>query len=202
MKGRPYTPNPSLVAAFSLAPLVGASSTFAAGSIMGLIMALGALAARGGAGLARARLPGRLAAATQLVLLGAYASLCWILVELWSPPVAAAIGLYLPLVAVGSFVTHEMRRRGGEGEASLSRSLLAALGYLLAALLLSALREIGGRGSLSLPLPGSSLPVISLLPGGALPILLTPPGALLLLALLAALDRLIFPLGRGREDER
>lgn len=196
MKLQAYTPNPALVAFLGLAPLVGATANFASASVIGLLMAVGALVAAGASALARHYIRGRLAAAAQLTFIALYATLCWILVEAWSPPLAADIGIYLPLLAVSSLVTHEIRKTGS------SSGISSALQYVALALLVGVIREIGGVGTLSLPLPGYAIQTIPIFAQGPLPILRSPAGGFFVLAFLALVDRIVTLRLRGKEAIR
>ena len=202
MKKRGFVPNPALVSFLGLAPLVGATTSFASGCVVGLLMALGMLGMALFISLTRNRLRGRIALVARLAFAAIYASLAWLLVEAWSPTLSADIGIYLPLLAVNSLLMHEMRKNRKSQEASLGDSLMTALLYFLVAAFLAAIREIGGSGILTLPIPSPTMQSLILIPTAPLPILLTPAGGFLLLALLAIADRLVSPVSNMKEMPR
>lgn len=191
MKQASFIPNPALISFMGLAPLIGATSDFAAGSVIGLVMACGAVAASAIGLVSRARVPARLATAVRLALTALFASFSWLLVETWSPAIAAKIGLYLPLLASSSFIMHEVFRSDVDGARRMKTAAWSALHYFSVAIILSTIREVGGAGTFTLPLPGYSMHPFMLLAQAPLPILLSPAGSFLALALLAVLDRLL-----------
>jgi len=202
MKTASFVPNPALVSLLGLAPLVGATTNFASGCVVGIVMGVGALVASGSSSFPRSGIGGRLAFAAQLALMALYASLCWLLLEAWSPALAADIGIYLPLIAVSSLVVHEMKRVGKTGDSWWKASLVSALQYLAVAILVSAIREIAGGGTLTLPFPGYVPSSYSLFDKAPLPIFLSPAGAFFTLAFLAILDRFLFSPHRFKDVTR
>ncbi len=199
MKQTSFSPNPALVSFLGLAPLVGASSSFAAGSIAGLTMALGAVTASAVGSLSRSRTQGRIAISVQMAFAAVYASLCWMLIETWSPAIAAEIGMYLPLIAASSFVMHELGRSGTDGEGRLKLAAISATQYLAVALIVSAVREVLGAGTFTLPFPSFSIHSFVLFSQAPLPFFQLPAGSFLVLALLAVVNRFLFPAQGAKE---
>ncbi|HUX40908.1 MAG TPA: Rnf-Nqr domain containing protein [Rectinemataceae bacterium] len=199
MKQASFYPNPALVSFFGLAPLVGVSSSFAAGSIAGLTMALGAVTASAVGSLSRNRIPGRVAISIQMAFAAVYASICWMLVEAWSPAIAAQIGMYLPLIAASSFVMHELGRSGTEGGGRLKMAAISATQYFSVALIVSAFREVLGAGTFTLPLPVYSVHPLMIFSQAPLPFFQLPAGSFLVLALLAVVNRFLFSAQGAKE---
>lgn len=199
MRQAAFIPNPALVSFLGLAPLVGATSNFAAGSIAGFVMAIGAIAASAMGHLSRKYVPDRSSASFQMAFAAVYASLCWIVVEALFPIQAAEIGMYLPLVAASSFVAHELGRSGNDGERRMKFASISALQYLSVALIVSAIREMVGAGTLTLPFSSYSSHPFVLFSQAPMPILLLPAGSFLVLALLAIVNRLLFPAPGAKE---
>lgn len=198
MKRQQFVPNPALVSLLGLAPLVGATATFADGLVIGLLAVVGALLGYGASNLARRHLEARLVVPVQLAAIGIYASLCLVALGFWSSALVKELGIYVPLLAVNGFVVHEARRTGNRPVAGFPPILATGLGYLAVALVVSVLREVGGAGTISLPLPGASPREIAVVPFPLIPLLRSPAGGFLVLGAFAAVNRLLTPAPSGR----
>lgn len=183
-----FIPDPVLGGLLGLCPLVAAADTLADGVILGLGASLSAAILGAGLPAFREFIPDRLRAPLALGLAAFLAALFGLAAEAYSPALAAGLGLYLPLIAVNC-VTLAALRRGIRSEELKPGLLRSSLSYLLAAVLISALREAVGLGRLTLPTPGPSPYTLVFFDEAPFRLLAAPAGGFLILGCLAAAYR-------------
>lgn len=201
--------NPVLVRALAVAPVLAATLSLKSGVLLAAVMLPELLALY----LLRAafyrRLPAWLRGPVFFALAGVMIAPLWAAAKRLAPNVTAAAGIYLPLLAAGAFafaVTVPALPpaallpvgRGRAAARRAGRALLAAagdgLGFALAAVLISGIREAAGAGTLY----DRALPGLAKL---SFPFILQPPGAFLLLGFLLAAARAVRLRRRRRAGE-
>ncbi len=187
-----FTPDPVLGAFLGLCPLVAAARDFASGMILGLGVALSVpllgLAARS----LRTMAPERLRAPGALVLAAGFAAVYALIIAAYSPLLATGLDIYLPLLAANCLTLAALKRglrSEQEGGGGLRGMVIMAGFYLLAAMAISALRELVGLGRLSLPHAGLAPRVLVLTTSPPFRLLASPAGGFMLLGLVAAVYR-------------
>lgn len=187
----PFLPDPLLGCLLGLCPAIAVSGNFASGSTIGL----GLLVSMVFLGLIipfiRRFFPERLWAAMAFALAAIIAALYSALVEAYSPLLATVTGLFLPLIAVNCLVLSTLRKAIRKDEGLWNWLLPSSLLYFVSLLLISALREILGSGSLTLPLPPGFANTVAIFPEAPLRLLSTPAGGFILLGFLVFTERLI-----------
>lgn len=186
--------NPGLVQLLGLCPLLAVSTTFGSGLGLGLAT-LGVLVASNcAAALVGRHLPSQVRIAVFVLLIASLVTAVELSLAAWVPGLHAALGIFLPLI-----VTNCLLLARAEAFASRQSARHAALdgfamgtGFLAVLVVLGAIREVLGRGSLGGDLQallGAGAPVgIELFErqhGFLLAAL--PPGAFIVLGLLLAL---------------
>jgi electron transport complex protein RnfE len=174
-----------------LCPLIGVSASFASGIAVCTATSLGVVAMGLVSMTTRRFVPARLAIPAHLAFAAFYALFAGLLIDLWSPVLAADLGIYVPLIMVNCLIIHEMRRGLAPESPSFHSTLSAAIGYLIVGFMLCLSRESLGSGTLTLPTPGMIPLSIAVLPTAPLPLLLSPAGGFLTLGAFAFLQRLV-----------
>lgn len=174
--------NPLLVLLLGICPALGAATCAQNGLGLGVATAAVLLCSSLVISLLRQVVPGQIRILSSLVIIAAFTTAADLLLQAFFPDLSAALGIYVPLMAVSCFIlgrteTFACRHKPG---AALLDGLFMGLGYTLALTLLGAVREILGTGALW----GKSVPVLSQYPVG---LALAPCGGFILLGVLAAL---------------
>ena len=128
-----------------------------------------------------------------MVISAVFAGVAQMIVKAVCGGTAAALGIYLPMIAVNCLLLARPAYENGVGRA-VSDGVKEALGFICLATILGALRELLDAGTVfgAQVLPkGLQLTAMAALPAGGL----------LLLGLLAGLANLIKPKRSGKEDE-
>ena len=128
-----------------------------------------------------------------MVISAVFAGIAQMIVKAVCGGTAAALGIYLPMIAVNCLLLARPADENGVGPA-VSDGVKQALGFICLVTLLGALRELMDVGTVfgAQVLPkGLQLTAMAALPAGGL----------LLLGLLAGLANLIKPKRSGKEDE-
>lgn len=124
-----------------------------------------------------------------MVISAVFAGIAQLIVKAVSGSTAAALGIYLPLVAVSSVLL-----AGTDGGANPADSVKQAIGFIVLVTLLGAIREFIDAGTLfgaQLLPKGTQLSALAALPAGGL----------MLLGLLTGLINALRPKRPGKEDE-
>ena len=189
--------NPGLVQLLGLCPLLAVSSSV--GSALGLGLAtIAVLVTSNGIGaLTGPKLVPEVRLAVFVLAIAGAVTAVELSLAAWWPGLHDSLGIFLPLIVTNCLVL--ARAESFASRQSLARSLLdglaMGLGFLLVLLVLGALRELLGRGSLGADLHlllGEGAQPVGLQvfpPRHALLLAVLPPGAFNLLGLLLALHR-------------
>jgi Na+-translocating ferredoxin:NAD+ oxidoreductase subunit E len=190
-----FVPNPILAGLVGVCPLIAAATTLASGLAYGLGAALCATALGLIVPSARSLIPDRLQAPATLALSAALALIYGLCLRIYSPVIAAALWIYLPLLAASALSLKSLRlssapgRFGPEGKSRLGTIAFESFLFLLTSAFVGALREFLGLGTLTLPMPGFSPARRVLLDLEPLRILVSPAGGFILLGFLVAAHR-------------
>jgi Na+-translocating ferredoxin:NAD+ oxidoreductase subunit E len=191
-----FTPNPLLAGMLGVCPLVAADRGLPEGIALGLGAAICSLVLGALAATSRNVVPDRLralfslAASTAIALLYAYG------VRAYSPALADGLGIFLPLLAVSALSLHSLKRSSPAAGSAAPRDRYASIAkeaasFLATAILIGALREILGRGTLTIPLPGEGMLRLAALPLSPMRAMASPAGGFMLVGCLAAAYRLV-----------
>ena len=134
---------------------------------------------------------------TFIVIIATFVTMVNLIFQAYVPSMYESLGIYLPLIAVNCIILGRAEAFASKNPltASIADALGISIGFALALILISFLREMLGTGGLSISFfeqvfnTGSlswSLPFLSEHP---LSIFILPPGAFLVIALLLALFR-------------
>lgn len=126
-----------------------------------------------------------------IVVIASFVTILSLLFEAYLPPLYESLGIYLPLIVVNCIILGRAEVFASKNSVllSIADGIGSGLGFTLALIIISFLREVLGTGSLVIF--GSqlfSIPVLSVSP---LSIFIMPPGAFIIIALLMALFRLL-----------
>lgn len=186
--------NPGLVQLLGLCPLLAVSTSLGSGLGLGLATLAVLAASNFAAALVGRFLPGEIRIAVFVLLIASLVTAVELALAAWLPGLHAALGIFLPLI-----VTNCLLLARAEAFAARNPPHLALLdgvamgsGFLAVLVMLGAVRELLGRGSLGHDLHtllGLPAPIGLHLYGEQHGFLLAllPPGAFLLLGLLLAL---------------
>ena len=187
--------NPGFVQLLGLCPLLAVSTSVANALGLGLATLVVLLTSNVLAALAGPRLPREVRLAVFVLVIAAAVTAVELSMAAWWPGLHASLGIFLPLIVTNCLVL--ARAESFASREPLSRALLdglaMGLGFLVALLLLGAMRELIGQGSL-----GADLHLLlgeRVRDAGwrifdrehGLLIALLPPGAFVLLGLMLAL---------------
>jgi Predicted NADH:ubiquinone oxidoreductase, subunit RnfE len=190
-----FVPNPILAGLIGICPLVVAAKSLAEGAAYGLGAALCAILLALILPPLRGFLPDRLQAPASLALSAALATLYSLCLRIYSPSLADALWIYLPLLAASGLSLMAIKqsaqpsRLGPDGQSRLAVVALQSLMFFLTASLVGALREVCGIGSLTLPTPGTTLLRVAFSASAPARILVSPAGGFIVLGILVALYR-------------
>ena len=126
-----------------------------------------------------------------IVVIASFVTILSLLFEAYLPPLYESLGIYLPLIVVNCIILGRAEVFASKNSVllSIADGIGSGLGFTLALIIISFLREVLGTGSLVIF--GSqlfSIPVLSVSP---LSIFIMPPGAFIIIAILMALFRLL-----------
>ena len=186
--------NPGLVQLLGLCPLLAVSTSFGSGLGLGLAT-LGVLVASNcAAALVGRHLPSQVRIAVFVLLIASLVTAVELSLAAWVPGLHAALGIFLPLIVTNCLLlarAEAFASRQPVRHAALD-GLAMGVGFLAVLVVLGAIRELVGRGSLGGDLHtllGTGTPVGLEIFGREHGFLLAtlPPGAFIVLGLLLAL---------------
>ena len=124
-----------------------------------------------------------------IVIIATFVTVVNLVFHAYVPALYESLGIYLPLVVVNCIVLGRAEAFASKNPvlSSIADALGASVGFLLALLIISFLREALGTGSVSLF--GINLFTLPVLGDNPMALFILPPGAFLVMALLLALFR-------------
>jgi len=191
--------NPGLVKLLGLCPLLAVSNTTINGLALGLATLLTLLTSNVIIASLRHRLLPSIRLPLEVLIIATAVTVIEIMMAAWLPHLHATLGIFLPLIVTNCLIL-------GRAEAFASRhgivaathdALAMGLGFLLVLVLMGALRELIGQGSilsnanLLFGATASSWTVHLFAADYGLLLALLPPGAFIVLGLILAVKNLI-----------
>jgi Na+-translocating ferredoxin:NAD+ oxidoreductase subunit E len=193
-----FVPNPVLAGLVGICPLIVVSRSLAEASIYGLIVALCALILGAVVPPLRTVVPDRLQAPVTLALSAALAIAFGFCASVYSPTVAAGLGIYLPLLAVSGLSLTTLRRSsstsdrlGPDGRSRFGAVALESLMFFLTAAVIGAVREAIGLGTITLPVPALVPARLSISDAELARFFITPAGGFIILGMAVAGYRML-----------
>ena len=132
-------------------------------------------------------IPNQIRIASYIVIISGFVSILELLIKAYLPSLSNSLGLFIPLIVVNCIILARAESFASKNGpiASILDGLTMGIGYTLALLLISAVREILGNGTFAgIPLFGESFKpmLIAILPAG---------GFIILGILIAAVNKLL-----------
>lgn len=124
-----------------------------------------------------------------IVIIATFVTVVNLVFHAYVPALYESLGIYLPLIVVNCIILGRAEAFASKNPvtSSIADALGVSIGFLLALLIISFLRELLGTGSLSLF--GVDLFTLPVLGENPMTLFILPPGAFLVMALLLALFR-------------
>ncbi len=124
-----------------------------------------------------------------IVIIATFVTVVNLVFHAYVPALYESLGIYLPLIVVNCIILGRAEAFASKNPvtSSIADALGVSIGFLLALLIISFLRELLGTGSLSLF--GADLFTLPVLGENPMTLFILPPGAFLIMALLLALFR-------------
>ncbi|MFC1899019.1 electron transport complex subunit RsxE [Chloroflexota bacterium] len=124
-----------------------------------------------------------------IVIIATFVTVVNLVFHAYVPALYDSLGIYLPLIVVNCIILGRAEAFASKNPitASIADALGVSIGFFLALLLISFLREVLGTGGLSLF--GTNLFTLPILGDNPMILFILPPGAFLVMALLLALFR-------------
>jgi electron transport complex protein RnfE len=141
--------NPTFVLALGLCPTLAVSTTLSNGAGMGAAATFVLLGSNIIIALIKNLVPDKIRIPCYIVVIATFVTIAELFMKAYSPALNRALGIYVPLIVVNCIVLG--RAEAYASKASLTNSILDALGmglgFTLALLLISGIREILGMGT-------------------------------------------------------
>lgn len=198
--------NPGLVQLLGLCPLLAISNSVVNSLSLGLATTLVMAVASGAVSLVRNFIPHEIRIPTFVLIIAAAVTVVDLLMNAYVHPLYLVLGVFIPLITTNCIVLARVETFASKRSTlnSVLDAVMMGLGLTLVLVVLGALREVGGKGTLFSGLdlalgPAARDWVVTVLPdyqGFLLAIL--PPGAFIGLGLLIALKNGIEALRQAR----
>jgi len=177
--------NPTFVLVLGLCPTLAVSVSVANGIGMGVAATFVLLGSNAIISLLRNFIPDRVRIPCYIVVIATFVTIAELIMKAYSPALNRALGIYVPLIVVNCIVLGRAEAYAAKNRVidSLSDGLGMGIGFTLALVLISAIREFLGSGSLL-----GFTPIKDFQPAFMLAM---PSGALLVIGLLLAFFNLL-----------
>jgi len=181
--------NPIFVLALGFCPALAVSTSVdnAIGMSVGVLFVL--LGSNIIVSLIRRWVPNMVRIPVFIVIIATFVTVINLLFHAYVPSLYESLGIYLPLIVVNCIILGRAEAYAAKNPVtgSIADALGMSIGFLLALLSISFLRELLGTGSVSLF--GTHLFTLPVLGDNPMTLFILPPGAFLIMALLLALLR-------------
>jgi electron transport complex protein RnfE len=181
--------NPIFVLALGLCPTLAVTNTVdnALGMSAGVLFVL--LGSNIIISSIRKLVPSIMRIPTFIVIIATFVTMVNLVFQAYVPALHQSLGIYLPLIVVNCIILGRAEAFASKNPvtASIADALGISLGFALALIIISLLRQILGTGNLTIA--DNSLFTLPLLGEHPLVIFILPPGAFLVIGLLLALFR-------------
>lgn len=166
--------NPALVQLLGMCPLLAVTTSLKNGVGMGLAVIFVLLGSNTVISLLRKYIPSKIRIASYIVIIAGFVTAIDIILKAYVPALSKSLGLFIPLIVVNCIIL--ARAESFASKNSVFRSavdgITMGMGYTLALIIVSSIREILGNGTIyGVPLFGENfLPAITFIlpPGGFL----------------------------------
>ncbi|MGB5097680.1 MAG: electron transport complex subunit RsxE [Porticoccaceae bacterium] len=190
--------NPVLVQLLGLSPLLAMSRSLATALGLGLATLAVLVASSVAVALLRNRTPDAVRIPLFLLLIATFTGCIELLLQAYRYPLYQALGIFVPLIAANGALLASADTSSRQSLATAARGgLLTGLGFAGVLIVLGALRELLGQGTLCRQMdllfgPSAAAWQLQVLPDNyEFPLWVLPPGAFLLTGLLLALKNAI-----------
>lgn len=182
--------NPLLVLNIGLCSALGVTTSVFNGAGMGVSMMAVLLASEIVISLFRHLIPGAIRLPIFIIIIAAFTTIVQLLLQAFVPSLYSALGVFLPLIVVNCIIMGRVEAFASKN--CLGHSILDALGmglgYTLVLIVISAIREVFGGGTL---LSGTPFCVNLIGEGYRIALFNSAPGGFLVFGLLAAIVQVI-----------
>ena len=191
-----FVPNPVLASLVGICPIIAVSRSLAEATVYGLGSALCAIALGAVVPPLRSVIADRLHSPVMIALSASFALIYGFCARLFSPPIAAGLWIYLPLLAVGGLSLTTLRRSspssdrfGPDGRSRFATVAIESLMFFLTTAIFGAAREIIGLGTLTFPVPGLAPSRLVFTDFAPLRLLISPAGGFIFFGFVIAMYR-------------
>jgi electron transport complex protein RnfE len=169
------TENPIFVSALGLCPTLGVSSSVENGIGMGIATTLVLICSNAMISLFKSLIPEKVRIPIYLVVISTFVSVIQLLIKAYFPDLDAHLGIFIPLIVVNCIIFARAESFAAKNKVlpSITDGLVMGIGYTIALVILSAIRELlGANKLLGLEvIPGyDPMTIFILAPGGFLAI--------------------------------
>ncbi len=188
--------NPTFVQLLGMCPTLAVTTSVVNGLGMGLSATAVLVASNITISLVRKWIPNKIRIASYIVLIAGFVSVIEMLLKAYLPSVSRSLGLFIPLIVVNCIIL--ARAEAFASKNTVGRSALdglgMGLGFTLALVLISAVRELFGAGTiLGISVFGSSFMPATML--------ILPPGAFIVLGLIIGTIQYITQKRKGENRD-
>jgi len=174
--------NPTFVQLLGMCPTLAVTTSVGNGLGMGLSATAVLVASNITISLVRKWIPNKIRIASYIVLIAGFVSVIEMLLKAYLPSISNALGIFIPLIVVNCIILARAEAFASKNGVipSVLDGIGMGLGFTLALILISSIREILGNGTfLGISLFGESYqPVV---------MAILPPGAFIILGILIAI---------------
>lgn len=155
LKNGLFTENPTFIQLLGMCPTMAVTTTVFNGFGMGLAATAVLIGSNVTVSLLRRWIPGKVRIATYVVLISGFVTLIQMLLSAFLPSLSDSLGLFLPLIVVNCIILARAEAFASKNGvlASAVDGLGMGLGFTGALVIISAVREILGQGTLFSGLP-------------------------------------------------
>lgn len=184
--------NPALVQLLGMCPTLAVTTTVVNGLGMGLSATAVLIGSNVVISLLRKLIPSKIRIAAYIVIIAGFVSIIDMLLQAYFPDIAASLGIFIPLIVVNCIILARAEAFASKNPVGLSAidGLGMGLGFTLALLMMSAIRELLGSGTFA------GVPILP--EGTAALMFILPPGGFLVLGLIIGVIALIKNNRKGR----
>jgi electron transport complex protein RnfE len=184
-----YKQNPVFKQALGLCPTLAVTNSVYNGLGMGLAATFVLIGSNVIVSLIHKGVPNKIRIPIYIVVIASFVTVVDLVMAGFQPALHKALGIFVPLIVVNCIILGRAEAFASKNPvtASIADALGISLGFALALIIISLLRQILGTGNLTIA--DNSLFTLPLLGEHPLVIFILPPGAFLVIGLLLALFR-------------
>ncbi len=166
-----FAENPVFVLLLGMCPTLGTSTSVINGLGMGLSATAVLICSNFFISILRKFIPAKIRIASYIVIIAGFVTAVDMALKAYLPDISASLGVFIPLIVVNCIIlarAESFASKNNPGKSAID-GLCMGLGFTAALVILSAIRELLGNGTLlGLPVLGSSYPpaIMMILPPG------------------------------------